>query len=131
MATTLNTSLQNRQADSWGSDLNSGFLDIYTGTQPAANAAPTGDLLVSCTLDVDAFGAAVNGVASKNGTIAGTAVMGGTAGYAQLRNAANTRWMYVSLTATGGGGAVQLDTVTINVNDIVTITAATITQPAS
>lgn len=131
MATTINTSLQNQQADAWGTDLNSGFLDIYTGTQPSANAAPTGTLLVSCALDADAFAAAIAGVASKNGTVVGTAGNTGTAGYARLRNAASTRWMYCSVTATGGGGAVQLDTLTINTNDVVTITAATITQPAS
>lgn len=131
MATTINTSLQNRQADSWGGDLDSGFLDIYDGSQPTANQAPTGNLLVSIPLQADAFGAAVAGVATMNGTPSGTAGNSGTAGYGQLRNAANTRWMYFSVTATGGGGTLQLDTVTINNSDLVTLTSATITQPAS
>lgn len=131
MAVTINTSLQNRQADSWGGDLDSGFIDIYTGAQPAANAAPSGTLLVSCALAADAFAAAVAGVAAKNGSITGTAGNTGTAGYAQMRNAGNTRWMYGSVTATGGGGDVELDTTSINTNDVVTITTCTITQPAS
>ena len=131
MAVTINTSLQNQQADAWGTDLNSGFIDIYSGAQPAANAAPSGVLLVSCALTADAFAAAVAGVAAKNGSITGTAVASNTAGYAQMRNAANTRWMYGSVTATGGGGDVELDTVTIAVDDVVTITACTITQPAN
>ena len=131
MAVTINTSLQNRQADSWGGDLDLGFIDIYTGSQPAANTAPTGTLLVSCALTADAYAAASGGVASKNGTIVGTAVANGTAGYAQQRNAANTRWMYGSVTTTGGGGDVELDTTSILINDVVTITASTITQHAS
>lgn len=131
MAVTINTSLQNQQADAWGTDLNSGFIDIYTGAQPAANAAPSGTLLVSCALAADAFAAAAAGVAAKNGSIIGTATNNGTAGYAQMRNAANTRWMYGSVTATGGGGDVELDTITIAVDDVVTITTCVITQPAS
>lgn len=131
MAVTVNTSLQNRQADSVGSDLDSGFIDIYTGAQPAANAAPTGTLLVSCALAADAYAAAVAGVAAKNGTVAGTAVATGNAGYAQQRNAANTRWMYGSVTATAGGGDVELDTIAIAIDDVISITTSTITQPAS
>lgn len=131
MAVTINTSLQNQQADAVGTDLNSGFIDIYTGAQPAANTAPTGTLLVSCALAADAYGAAAAGVAAKNGTVSGTAVANGTAGYARQRNAGSTRWMYGSVTVTGGGGDVELDTVTIAVDDVISITTSTITQPAS
>lgn len=135
MALTLNTSLQNLQADSWGTDLNSGFIDIYDGAQPAANTAPTGSLLVSCALGVDAYSAAVSGVADKIGTVSGTAVATGTAGYAQQRNAANTRWMYGTVGLPASGANVEIDngvaSLVITINDVVTITASTITQPAS
>ena len=57
MSVTLNTSLQNLQVDSWGTDLNLGFIDIYSGSQPAANTAPTGVLLVSIALAADAYSA--------------------------------------------------------------------------
>ena len=93
MTVTINTSLQNRQADSVGSDLDLGFIDIYDGTQPGANDSPAGTLLASCPLAADAYAAAVAGVTSKNGAITGTAVANGTAQYAQQRNAGNTRWM--------------------------------------
>lgn len=131
MTVALNDALRNRQVDSIGSDLDSGFIDIYTGSQPSPNTSPTGTLLVSCALNSDAYAAASGGVAAKNGTIVGTAVAAGTAGYAQQRNAANTRWMYGSVTATGGGGDVELETTTIGIGDVVTITTSTITQPAS
>lgn len=130
MTVTLNTSLQNLQADSWGTDLDSGFIDIYTGSQPAANTAPTGTLLVSIALNADAYAAAVAGVATSS-AISGVAVADGTAGYAQQRNAANTRWMYGSVSETGDGGTVQLETLAIEIGQTVTLALSTITQPAS
>ena len=132
MTVALNDNLRNRQVDSVGSDLDSGFIDIYDGTQPAdPNDPPDGNLLVSCALDADAYAAAVGGSASKNGTVQGTAVADGVATYAQQRNAANTRWMYGSVTASGGGGDVELTTTTIVTDQIVTISSSIITQPAS
>ena len=132
MTVAINDALRNRQVDSVGTDLDSGFIDIYTGSQPAdPNTAPTGTLLVSCALTADAYAAASGGSASKNGTVAGTAVASGTAGYAQQRNAANSRWMYGSVTAGGGGGDVELDVTTITSGQTVTITTSVMTQPAS
>lgn len=131
MATTLNTSLRNQQADAWGTDLNSGFIKIYTGAQPAANDAPSGTLLVTIDLDADAYGAAASGSATALGTLSGVAGNTGTAGYAQQVNAAGTRWQYGSVTATGGGGAVQLDSISISVGNTVTITSSIITQEES
>ncbi len=132
MTVALNEALQNRQADSWGSDLDLGFIDLYTGTQPAdPNDAPTGTLLVSCVLAADAYAVAAGGNALLNGTASGTAVATGTAGYAQQRNAANTRWAYGSVTETGLGGDVQLSTVLIVIDKVVAFTTSQITQPAS
>ena len=131
MTVTLNTSLQNRQVDSWGDDLNSGFIDIYTGSQPAPGDAPTGTLLVSCALNAAAYDPAVDGVAAKNGAITGTGVGNGSAGYAQQRNAANTRWQYASVSLNGGGGDLQLSVLGITIGATVTIDASTITQPSS
>jgi len=131
MATTLNTALRNLQVDSWGTDLNSGFIKIYTGAQPAANTAPTGTLLVTINLAADAYAAASGGSASKNGSLSGVAVATGVAGYAQQVNAGGTRWQYGSVTATGGGGDIQLDSVSITNGATVTISTSVITQDAS
>jgi hypothetical protein len=132
MTVAINDNLRNRQVDSVGGDLDSGFIDIYTGSQPGdPNTAPTGTLLVSCALTADAYAAAVAGSATVNGTVQGTAVAAGTAGYAQQRNAGNTRWMYGSVTATAGGGDVELTTTTIAIGQVVTISSSVITQPVS
>lgn len=130
MSVTINEALANRQADSVGGDLNSGFIDVYEGTRPAdPDDSPAGTLLISFPLDADAYGAAAGGIAAKNGTITADAVASGTAQYAQQRNAANTRWMYGSVTTTGGGGDIQMDDVEIVDGQSYTVTASTITQP--
>lgn len=132
MTVGINVSLQNFQVDNWGTELNSGFIDIYDGTQPAdPDDSPAGTLLVSCSLAADAYSAASGGTAAKSGTISGTAVASGTAAYAQQRNAANTRWMYAPCSLTPGAGVVSLDSLTITINDVVTVTTSTINQPAS
>ena len=135
MAIIINESLQNLQADSWGGSLNSGFIDIYDGTIPAdPNSAPAGTLLVSCALQADAYAAAVAGVATANLTITGTAVATGAATYAQQRNGANTQWAYAVVTDAGGAGPIKLTTATldtqINLDDTVSFTVSTITQPS-
>lgn len=132
MTVVLNAELRNEEVDTWGDDLNSGFIDIYTGSQPAdPDDSPTGTLLVSIDLAADAYDAAADGEALIPASVNGTAVATGTAGYAQQRNAANTRWMYGSVTANGGGGDVQISSTTITISDVITITSSTITQPAS
>jgi hypothetical protein len=131
MSVTINEALQNQQVDTVGMDLNLGLIDIYSGTQPAANVAPTGTLLVSFALAADAYEAASGGSASIPSEITATGLAAGTAGYAQQRNAANTRWMYGSVSVNGGGGNVQLSTLTIEIGADVTLDISTITQPAS
>lgn len=130
MAERISTASRNQQADAIADDLDGGTLDIYTGSQPAsANDAPTGDLLVSITLTSPAFGAAASGVAAKSGTWADTASDDGTAGWFRLTGAVGV--YDGSVTATGGGGDMELDDVSILTGQTVTINTFTITQPAS
>ncbi len=130
--TSINIALANFQANNIGTDLNSGFIDIYDGVMPAdPSDPPAGTLLVSCALDADAYAAASGGIATNNGTISGTAGATGTAVYAQQRNAANTRWMYEPCSLTPASGVVSLSTLTINTSDVVTIDTSTIQQPTA
>lgn len=130
MTTTINTSFQNLQADLAGTEMDDGFIDIYTGPQPAPNDAPTGILLMSFQLPANAYLAAVAGVVSTSGEIESVAVASGIAGYAQQRNAANTRWMYGSVTLAGGGGQVIISRLNVIVGSIVVLNVSTITQPS-
>lgn len=131
MAERLNDAARNRQADSIGDDFNNATLKIYTGTQPAAGAGATGDLLVTITLPADAMAAASGGVASKSGTWSGTAGDTGTAGWFRIESSAGSRFYDGAVTGTGGGGEIELTSTSITSGQTVTITSFSVTQPAS
>jgi hypothetical protein len=131
MAERLNDAARNRQVDSVGDDFNNATLKIYTGTQPAAGAAATGTLLVTITLPADAMGAASAGVAAKSGTWSGTVGATGTAGWFRIESSAGSRWYDGAVTATGGGGEIELTSTSITSGQTVTITSFSVTQPAS
>lgn len=130
MAERLNDAARNRQADSIGDDFNNATLKIYTGTQPAAGAAATGTLLVTITLPADAMAAASAGVAAKSGTWSGVAVATGSAGWFRIESSAGSRWYDGAITATGGGGEIELTTTSIVSSETVTINSFLVTQPA-
>jgi hypothetical protein len=131
MTVRLNTALRNQLADSMGDTFNSGLLEIRTGAQPAsAGDTATGTLLASIPLPADAFSAASTGVASKSGTWSVAASATGTAGWARFRNTGDTLHMDGAVTATGGGGDLTIDNVSIVATGTVTVTSFTITQPA-
>jgi hypothetical protein len=64
----LSNAAANAAADAVGNALNSGFLRIYDGTQPANADTAVGAqvLLAELTLNADAFAAAAAGVATAN-----------------------------------------------------------------
>jgi hypothetical protein len=84
-------------------------LDIYTGTQPAADGAATGTLLGTVTGLTWAAGSA--GVRTVSGSTPGTAVASGTPGYGRFRNAGGTEFFDgaygTEFTLVGGGDIVQ------------------------
>lgn len=91
MANRWNDGVRNAACDAVATALDSGVLEIRTGTQPAAASdAASGTLLVSIDLPADAFAAASGGTAAKQGTWSDTAVATGTPGYFRIRNAGDT-----------------------------------------
>jgi len=69
--------------DAWKTQLNSGKLRIYSGTQPAtASTAISGNtLLAELTFNATAFGASSNGVATAGSITAVSAAATGTAAW--------------------------------------------------
>jgi hypothetical protein len=136
MATRIATATRNAAGDAVVDLLDggsgAGTLKLYTGTQPAsAEDAASGTLLATVTLNDPAFGAFSSGAGSLAGTpLSGTAVAAGTAGWARLADSAGATVMDGSVTATGGGGQVELATTTISVGATVQITSGTVTMPA-
>lgn len=104
-------------------------LEIRTGAPPAnAGAADSGTVLAIATLPADWLAAASGG--SK--AIAGgpwqdlTADAAGNAGHFRLKQGTTTH-IQGTVTATGGGGDMTVDNVSIAVGQLVSITAFTIT----
>ena len=114
-----------------------GLLRIYSGSAPAnADDAASGTLLAELTLNATAFGAAADlnpGARATANAITGdtSANATGTAGYFRLVRADGTFQIQGDVTATGGGGALELNTTSIVAGVQVDVTSLTFTMPES
>jgi hypothetical protein len=131
MAVRINDGLRNSQVDAASEAVaDSGVLEFRTGTQPAsANDAASGTLLASITLPADAFAGAASGSAAKAGTWQAAVTAAGQAGWARMRNSGDTLRMDMSVGQ--GSGDIDFDVVDWEVDGVVTVDTATLTQPAS
>lgn len=116
-----------------------GKLRIYTGSRPAGpGSAATGTLLAEFTLNDPAFAGPSGGSAAIDAdpAVSTTGLAAGTAGWCRFLDsteAAGTGLGVLdgSVTATGGGGDVTINTTTVSVGLALTVTGGSITQPAS
>lgn len=124
---TANTTLKNTLLDGIDATFNSGTLQIRSGTAPGAGNAATGTVLATITLPADAFAAASGGTKAAQGTWQDAAADAtGTAGYWRMIGGANI--LEGTVTATGGGGELTLDSINITAGQQVTITSFTLTS---
>lgn len=108
-----------------------GTIQIRSGSRPAsANDSATGTLLATVTLADPAFGAASTGVATLTDPAAVTGAAAGTATWFRGLDSDSATVMDGDVSATGGGGDLQLNTTTISVGLTVDITGGTVTMPA-
>lgn len=77
-----------------------------------------------------AFGAAAAGVATAAAIVSDTNAAGGTIAKAELRNAAGTAKILCSVTATGGGGDIELSSVIVSAGQTVSMSSLTYSAPA-
>lgn len=131
----ISTAAQNASAKAVGdlvdADAGAGTLKLYTGSVPAtANTDPTGTLLATVAFAVTAFGAPASGTITAADPAAVTGVGNGTAAVAIIEDASGDNVIVGDVTATGGGGMIELATTTISVGLTVDITGFTYTQPA-
>lgn len=128
MAVTHATALRSVIADAVDNYLNTtGATDASADLQiqTAADA-----VLVEFTLQNPAFGAAASGVLTAAGTpIAATAGATGTASKGRIRDRANADAILFSVTATGGGGDVEVSNTSITSGQDCSLTALTYTAP--
>lgn len=107
-----------------------GRIEIRSGTMPATpQTAATGTLLATVTLADPAAGAPATGAATIADPAAVTGVADGTATWARFLDSAGGVVMDCDVTATGGGGALTLSTVTISAGVTVDLGAITYTVP--
>lgn len=124
MAKTLATAGRNGACDGVVDLLDAGKVNIYEGAT----------LLATIPFGNPAFGDSAVGVATANAFTAGTAVASGAADSAKILKSDDTEVLTgLTVTATGGGGDIELDVTVIVAGDSVNITggAKTITMPAT
>ncbi|GIH91945.1 hypothetical protein ACFFMN_33935 [Planobispora siamensis] len=136
MAIRLSTAARNAACDAIVDLLDAGAgaatIEVRTGSQPAsAEDAASGTLLCTFTLADPAFGGSATGTATMAGAPRSTTgAAAGTAGYFRAKDSSGNTVMDGSVSATGGGGDLQLNTTTISVGVNVQITSGTVTMPA-
>jgi hypothetical protein len=122
VAVTLNTTLRNNRADQITSFAGtSAKLRIYT--------AGYASQLVECICNASAFApAASGGVLTLNTISVGAATASGTAAIARIYKSDGTTLVMEGLTVATSGANINLSTTSITINDLVSVSAATITE---
>lgn len=121
---------RNAELDAFGALFNSGYLRIYSGTQPATpETAASGTLLAELRFDAAAFGAAAAGVITAAAIVPdSSANASDTAGWARaLKSDGVTALMDGDVSTSGAW--INLNSVAISAGAAVSITSLTITNP--
>jgi hypothetical protein len=101
--------------------------------------APPGTLVFQTAADAEvatltlanpAFGASAAGTATAGVIVTDASATGGTIAKARLKNQAGTDKIICSVTATGGGGDIELNSVVVSAGQSVAVSSLTYTAPA-
>ena len=132
MALTYSAAIKNARLDAVESTIGaSPTLRIRSGAAPATVAtASSGTVLASCTLPSDWMAAASGGSKAKAGTWEDTSAdASGTAGHFEIvASDGTTVGMRGSVTVTGGGGDMTLDSVSFTAGQSFSVTSFTLTS---
>ena len=138
MATVLlSTALANAMADAATALLDAGAgagtIKLYSGALPAdGDTDPAGTLLATVTLAKPSFpGAAASGVDAMAAVASVTIGATGTAAVAIFEDSAGNNGWTGDVTATGGGGMLELDSVALSAGASLQITGFNFTVPTS
>ena len=109
---------------------NSGFMQIYTGTQPATpdTAITSQTLLATLTLSATAFGAASSGTKTANAITSGTAVATGMATWFRVFKSDDSTAVIDGSVGTSGAD-LNLNDVNITSGGSVSVTSWTVSMP--
>lgn len=132
LATTARTAAADAVVDLVDAGAGPGTLKIYTGAQPATgDTEGSGTLLATIAWADPAFGAAAAGVATATDPAAVTASGTGTAASFVVEDSTGANVFNGTVTATGGGGDLQVASTAFATGITVDITAFTYTQPGA
>jgi hypothetical protein len=136
MALSFSDALRNARANAITTAVDAGsgagILEIRTGSKPTSpDDAATGTLLASITLNDPSFSSSSDGVITldESPTISdASADATGTAAHFRIKTSAGAGVVDGTVTATGGGGDLTLNTTSLVSGASVTITGGTITE---
>jgi len=105
------------------------FLDIRAGAQPAnCSLADSGTELEHMALPADFMNDSSAGVKTKKGTWSGEVDAAGTAAHFRIKNNADSVChLQGSVTASGGGGDMELDNIVLAASQTLTVNTFTLT----
>jgi len=131
MAVQLSVAVRNARLDQIETTIGvSALLDIRTGAQPADCAqVDSGTELEHMSLPSDWLAAAAAGAKAKSGTWSGTVDAAGTAAHFRIKETTDTTChMQGSITATAGGGDMELDNIVLAIGQTLTVDTFTLTD---
>jgi len=130
MALTHVAAIRNSLADLVVDAIDVGSTDASGDLQIATSTAFS-TILATLVFSATAFGAASGGTATANAITADTnAANSGTAAAFRIRDRNNAEVLRGTVSATGGGGDIQLSSTSITAGDTVSITSLTYTASA-
>jgi hypothetical protein len=121
MAVTHPTAVRTIIADAVTATIGTSGLLVYQ----TAGSSEVATLPLSAT----AFGAASSGVSTANAITSDTSATGGTIAKAELQTSGGVAKILCSVTATGGGGDIQLSSVIVSAGQTVSTSVLTYTAP--
>ena len=104
-------------------------IDLNTPPGKIIMQTSGGTTVATLTFSNPAFGAATSGVATASAITADSSAVGGTVAKAEFRQGGGTAIVLCSVTATGGGGDITLNSVIISAGQSVSISSLTYTAP--
>ena len=131
MSSNLNTSLTaaNSMATTFGPLANSGYVDIYTGSQPSTpETAATGTLLATLVLPSTFAASTTNGVITANTISSVTIAATGTAGWFRCTKSDHTTPLFDGLVGTSGSD-MNLNSVALSSGATLSVSSMTYTVP--
>lgn len=134
MGLTLSNAARSAAADALTGQIGAGTLALYSGSRPAGpgTAVTTQTKLAEFPLDDPPFSPAVDGVLTLDvdPALSTAGLAAGTASWFRFADGSDAGVVDGSVTATGDGGDITINSVTVSVGVAVEVTAGTITMPA-